>query len=52
MSKNNNLPLFSLISAALTAPLFISSAQAAGFWDDSHLTGGSIILSAIAISAI
>ena len=40
MSKNNNLPLFYLISAALTAPLLISSAQAAGFWDDSHLTGG------------
>ncbi len=40
MSKNNNFPLFSLISATLVSPFFISSAQAAGFWDDSHLTGG------------
>ncbi|MDN8599151.1 OprD family outer membrane porin [Citrobacter enshiensis] len=40
MSKNNKLPLLSLISLALTTQFFISPAQAAGFWDDSHLTGG------------
>ena len=40
MSKNNNIPLFSLISVVFISPFFIDSVQAAGFWDDSHLTGG------------
>ncbi|MBV7405146.1 OprD family outer membrane porin [Enterobacter sp. ENT03] len=40
MSENNQWALLSLIALTFVSPFFISPAQAAGFWDDSHLTGG------------